>query len=222
MWSGVFRWSFGKEIIYTLWTYKPLWHIHAWLWNYGTSICFLEIPEAEVHCLCIPKYMWSVRMKIRIYMDMHSITETVLWLRIILQSQGIWAWQRADRTLSFGRTEQSWQQFKDIFLRAHELSIPQAKKSSKGSHWDSQQGFTKGRLSLIHLVAFYNVMTLSMDKGNVTDVIYLNMCKVLEIIPQHISLNWIWRLDYLVNKELFGCRLWLWIVTLCPGGAGHE
>ena len=39
-----------------------------------------------------------------------------------------------DTILRDNRTEQSWQHFKDAFLRAQELSIPQHKKSSrKGS-----------------------------------------------------------------------------------------
>ena len=35
-------------------------------------------------------------MKICIKIDLHSVTEAVLWLRIMLQSQGIWAWQRTE------------------------------------------------------------------------------------------------------------------------------
>lgn len=43
---------------------------------------------------------------------------------------------------------------------------------------DSQLGFTKDRLCLSNLVAFYD-RTMTLDKRRSTDKIYMNFCKVL-------------------------------------------
>lgn len=50
----------------------------------------------------------------------------------------------------------------------------------------SPHGFTEGRFCLPNVVAFCGGVTVSVDKGRATDVVYLHLCKHFDKIPHNI------------------------------------
>ena len=104
--------------------------------------------------------------------------------------------------------------------------------------WDNQLGFIKGRYCLTNLVLSFDCITVSVDKGRATAVIYLDFSKAFDMIPHNIFLsklesyrfngytvqwmkNWLqdWVHRVVVNGSVSG---WRSVMSVVPQGSVLE
>lgn len=97
-----------------------------------------------------------------------------------------------------------------------------------------KHGFSEGRSYLTNIVAFYDVLTESTDKGTAIDAIYLDLSKAFDTISHNFIFSWIGKiLDCSKGNEMIarsypessGQWFNVWIETsseCCPEGSVLE